>query len=225
MANKVRNRLIIKAAEPRLKEIVDFLAGEPDDYDRPRYIDFEKILPIPEALDPVSRDIGELGLAFLEQTTWLGYTPAEVKAQFDALDPDTKNECLKLGQRYRDNKKKYGHPTANEWRRAFWGTKSNGFNQEKRADNEIWFDTAWSGVGVLIATLSLKYPDTTFQYTFADEDTGCNCGFIEVRNGVFTATIPETGTKEAYEIAFEMRPEIRVMFTFDGKTYQYRKES
>jgi hypothetical protein len=225
MANVVRNRLVIKAIEPRLKEITDFLAGEPDDYDRPRYIDFEKILPIPDELDNENRDVGQMGLAVLEHSGWLGYSPEEVRSKFFALGKEDKDECLTLGQRYLDNKKKYGHPTAVEWCAAFWGTKSNGFNQKRRSDNEIWFDTAWGGVGGLIMVLAMKYPDVVFEYTFADEDTGCNCGFIVFKGTNIEAHIPDIGSREAYEFAFEMRPETRLMYTFDGKNYHLIMEN
>ena len=225
MANVVRNRLVIRATEQRLKEITAFLMGEPDENGRPRYIDFQKILPVPKALDPTIKTDGLMGWAVLEGKDCLGYSCEEVKKQFDALNADEKNEWLMLGQRYRDNHKEYGYATAVDWCVAFWGTKDNAFNQEKRADNEIWFDTVWSSVCGIVGLLGVKYSDAVFEYTFADDNAGIDCGRVNMEKGVAWMKIPEPNTKEAFDISFEMRPDSRAMYTFDGKTYQYRKES
>lgn len=221
MPNHVRNRLIIRAEEMKVKEITDFLAGEPDDEGKPCHIDFNKIVPMPEALkiDECSR--GDFGLAILKRTSHAGRPYKELKKEFDAMEQEEKNEILKLGQRYRNNVKRYGHKTWYDWRIDTWGTKWEAYNQERPRVNEIWFDTAWSCVHRLIHKLSQMFPEAIFDYTFADEDTGANCGMIVLKNGKSKMLAPENGSKEAYELAFEMRPEIRSYFHFDGTTYQY----
>lgn len=225
MANTVRNRLVIKASEPLLKEITGHIAGEPDDDGKPCHIDFNKIIPVPEELIVEESSRGAMGLAILERREFAGMMYPEAKKQFDQMLSEEKNECLKLGRRYRDNKKKYGYKSWYDWRVANWGAKWEAYNQERPRSNEIWFDTAWTSVGRLIAALAVRFPDAEFEYTFADESTGCNCGIILFRGQSIDSTIPKINTRDAYEIAFEMRPEIRRLFTFDGKTYHYRKES
>jgi hypothetical protein len=225
MANVVRNRLVIKAIEPRLKEITDFLAGEPDENGLPRHIDFQRIVPMPDDLPPTIRTDGIMGWAVLEHRGCLGYSKKEVKKQFDALRPEERNEWLMLGQQYRDNTQKYGHATGLDWCMARWGTQENAFDQEKRADNEIWFNTRYSHAGRLITALSLEYPEAVFEYSYAEDNAGANCGKVIAQNGAGWVRIPEPDTKEAFEISFEMWPEIRVLFDFDGDTYHLRKES
>jgi hypothetical protein len=224
MPNHVRNRLIIKADESLVKKITDFLMGEPEEDGSPCHIDFNKITPMPEDLMGESGSDGDWGLAILQRKEHVGRPYKEHKKQFDELKPERKNKILKLGQKYRDNKKKYGYKTWYDWCVANWGTKWNAYNQEKPAANEIWFDTAWSCVHRLILKLSQMFPDATFDYTFADEDTGANCGAIILKNGKGKMLVPDIGSREAYEIAFVMRPEIKSWFRFDGTTYQYKGE-
>ncbi len=169
MANVVRNRLVIKANKERLKEITDFLMGEPDENGNPRYIDFRKVMPVPAALPPTIHTDGVLGWAVLERRGTMGYSVEELQKEFDALTPEEQNEWMKLGQLYRDNYQKYGYATALDWCENYWGTTENAFNQEKRADNEIWFDTRYTNIGGIIDALNMKYPDATFEYTFDGE--------------------------------------------------------
>lgn len=221
MPNHVRNRLIIKADTTKVKEITDFLTGEPDEDGSPYYIDFNQIVPMPAALHVESGSRGEIGETILNKKGCLGQTYSEIKERFDALKPEEQEEYLKIGRQYISNRKKYGHTTWYGWAIENWGTKWNAYNQQKRADNEIWFDTAWSCVVRLIAKVAEKFPEAVFDYTWADEDTGANCGQVIIKNKDALAFIPERGSKEAYELAFEMRPEIREEYVFmDGK-YKY----
>lgn len=224
MPNHVRNRLVIKAAESQIKEVTEFLKGEPNEDGSPCYIDFNKILPMPDALQIESSSKGEMGEAILSKKGCFGLTYPELQKRFDEMTPEEQDECLKIGRQYRSNRKKYGHTTWYDWANANWGTKWNAYNQKRTAENEIWFDTAWSCVAGLIGKLSEKFPDVTFLYTWADEDTGQNCGQIFARNGQGWVSAPEGGSKEAYEIAFEMRPEIRCYYVFKDGEYKYNDD-
>lgn len=222
MPNHVRNRLIIMAEEARVKEITDFLIGEPDEDSSPYYIDFNKIIPMPSDLEVEAGSRGEIGEVILNKKGfYAGKSYTEVKEMFDKLKPEEQKEYLKLGRQYRSNRKKYGHTTWYGWAIENWGTKWNAYNQKRTADNEIWFDTAWSCVVQLIGKLSEKFPDAVFDYTWADEDTGTNCGQVIIQNKKAMASIPKCGSKEAYELAFEMRPEIREEYVFKDGKYKY----
>jgi len=224
MANIVRNRLVIKASEPLLQKITDFLAGEPDDEGKPCHIDFDKITPMPEALNIEECGDGDFGLAILQRKGHAGRTYAELRKTFDAMVPEDRKEILKLGRQYSDNVKLYGHKTWYDWSVANWGTKWNAYNGKMPKPDEIWFDTAWSCVHGLVCKLSLTFPEALFDYTFADEDTGANCGRVVLKNGKGKMHAPKYGSKEAYELAFEMRPELRSRFSFDGTTYHRIEE-
>lgn len=221
MPNHVRNRLIIRAEEAKVKKITDFLIGEPDEDGSPYYIDFNRIVPMPEALHIESGSWGEMGEAILNKKGCFGQTYFQIKERFEAYKPEEQEECLKIGRMYRSNRKKYGHTTWYGWALENWGTKWNAYNQKRTADNEIWFDTAWSCVVQLIGKLSEKFPDAVFDYTWADENTGTNCGQVIIQNKKAMASIPECGSKEAYELAFEMRPEICEEYVFKDGKYKY----
>lgn len=109
MPNHVRNRLIIRAEEARVKKITDFLIGEPDEDGTPCYIDFNKIIPLPEALQIESGSTGEMGEAILSKKGCHGLTYPELQKRFDGMKPEEQEECINLGRKYRSNRKKYGH--------------------------------------------------------------------------------------------------------------------
>jgi len=80
-------------------------------------------------------------------------------------------------------------------------TSSLGMTQKKT----IIFKTAWCGVLDLMLEVSRNFPECTFCYRYASEDTGSCTGEYELKNGVATLTNePENGTKKAYELAFEL---------------------
>lgn len=224
MPNHVRNRLVIKADESKIKEVTEFLKGEPNMDGSPCYIDFNKIIPTPEALQIECSSLGDMGEALLNKKECHGLTYSELQNRFDEMKPEEQEECLKLGRQYCSNREKYGHTSWYDWCCQNWGTKWNAYNQERPTENEIWFDTAWSCVAGLIGKLSKKFPDVTFLYTWADEDTGQNCGRVLARNGQGWVSAPEGGSKEAYEIAFEMRPEIRCYYVFENGEYKYNDD-
>lgn len=210
MANHVRNRLIIKADEKKIKEITDFLMGEPDDDGQPCYIDFNKIITMPAELKIESGSRGEMGEVILNKKGFYAGQPYEkVKEMFAKLSPEQQEESLKIARKYRSNRKKYGYTTWYDWRVENWGTKWNAFNQRKPASNEIWFETAWSCVIKLIGELGEKFPGVTFDYTWADENAGCNCGQIIINSGKGWIHDPSDQSKDAYDIAYELWPEFR----------------
>lgn len=209
MPNHIRNRLVIKADEKSVKEVTDFLMGKPFDDGSPRFIDFNKIIPMPESLMVEAGSRGEMGEVILNKKgKYAREEYPEVKKMFNKLSAEEQEETLKIARIYRSNRKKYGHATWYDWCCDKWGTKWNAYNQEKRADNEIWFDTAWSCVLNLVDILSKKFPKVIFNYTWADEDIGCNCGQAIVNNGKGWMDIPDDCSAEAMVIAMEMRPEL-----------------
>lgn len=121
--------------------------------------------------------------------------------------------------------KEQGIPTWYDWNRQNWGTKWNSYSCEKESWNIYTFETAWSPVPRIIQKISETYSDVEFVYSYADEDTGYNCGSIRFRNGKReTEFYPKGGSKEAYDIAFELRPDSSKYYTLKDGKYEYIEE-
>lgn len=107
------------------------------------------------------------------------------------------------------------------WNIDHWGTKWSAYECQRPAINVFTFETAWSSVPVIVEAISKAFPKVTIKYSWADEDTGYNCGRAIYRNGLLEEEKPEGGSIEAYDIAFELRPGYKDNYTLvDGK-YQY----
>jgi len=117
-----------------------------------------------------------------------------------------------------------GRPTWYSWNTENWGTKWNSYSNEKEADNVFTFETAWSSVIGLVEIMSRDFPDVEFLYEYADEDTGYNVGVVRLKNGIVDVYQPEGGSKEAYDIAFKLRPEYADGYVLVGDTYEYVDE-
>jgi len=111
------------------------------------------------------------------------------------------------------------------WNIEHWDTKWNAYSQEKVDDHTMRFDTAWGAPYAIFRALSEKFPDVTIKVRYADEDFGQNCGELEYRGGseTYNAGIEE-GSKEAYELAFDVKGYGADEYVYDEKkgTYVYR---
>jgi len=118
------------------------------------------------------------------------------------------------------------NPTWYRWSIDNWGTKWNSYSFEKIGKNEYKFETAWSSVVEMVKKMYEKYPFLEIEYTWADEDSGQNCGNILFSNGFAKKNIPEGGSKEAFEIVFSVDPSLKEIFKFCKKsdTYEYVDE-
>lgn len=111
------------------------------------------------------------------------------------------------------------------WNVENWGTKCTAYACERIGSNKFMFETAWSPVPEIINKISLKYPGATIHYTWADDDTGSNCGKQVYRNGLIDEVIPKNRTLKAFEIAFELRPyEADNYKLVDGKYVCFEEE-
>lgn len=107
------------------------------------------------------------------------------------------------------------------WNIDHWGTKWSAYSCERPAINIFTFETAWSGVPQIIEIISKEFPAVTIKYSWADEDTGYNCGRAVYHNGLIQKELPKGGTIDAYQIAFELRPDRADNYQLvDGK-YKY----
>lgn len=96
-----------------------------------------------------------------------------------------------------------------EWSIKNWGTKWNAYGQNDNRNTKdiIYFQTAWSSPIKLIQQLSEMFPLVRIELSYADEDSGSNTGIILFENGeVLEVTQPESGSKEGYDIYFDLNP-------------------
>ncbi len=188
-----------------------------------RFPDFSKIIPIPEDLYIESGSMGEAGMSHLYRIpTFMGLQ--EDDKRFDKMSDENKAKAIELGKKYKSNLDKYGFTTWYEWSIKTWGTKWNASSCEKESDNVYTFETAWSGVPELIRIMSANF-DGDIIYKFADEDTGANVGaFIFNKGNITSKNTPANRSKEAYDLAFELRPDYKENYKLVGDSYQYVEE-
>ena len=130
-----------------------------------------------------------------------------------------------LGREEEEMCRRDGRPTWYDWNRSNWGTKWNSYECEKLDDNIFIFETAWSRVECIIGKISQDFPDAKIIYTYADEDTGYNCGRLIFEKGQLQSSyIPADNTKEAYDIAFELRPHYKDDYMLDGDNYKSKDD-
>ena len=121
---------------------------------------------------------------------------------FDNITPMPK--WVYSGNLGEKEEKKYGKENCwYEWRCKNWGTKWNAFRTSSK-DNIIEFETAWNGVPELMSKLGVIFPNVEFEYMFADEDLGYNIGHYEFKDTQIHNHFFVKGSKEAYELAFEL---------------------
>ena len=97
-----------------------------------------------------------------------------------------------------------------DWRYKNWGTKWNAYGYKDgityyENKDQICFLTANSCALKIVEVLSRQYPDVLFEFRYADENLGYNCGEISVIAGeVINANLPQEGTCEAQKLAADI---------------------
>lgn len=227
MPNHITNRLIIKSDEQTIKEVLAFLKGEPYNNGSPCFIDFNKIVPIPDELMTDSTSLSGDGMYYLmakQKRFNRSSQGIDAIKRFDRLGKDMEEEALKLEKQYLHNIANYGFKDWYDWRIHNWGTKWNAYDQGFEEPNILWFNTARSGVVELIRKLSEKFPDVEFDYSYADEDTGNNAGKGIIKNGVSEVCDFPSQSNEAYELAFELQPDKKEYYELTDIGYKYKEE-
>lgn len=117
-----------------------------------------------------------------------------------------------------------GRPTWYDWNNENWGTKWNSYSCHKESDNVFTFETAWKGVPNIVTKMSVLYPDVELIYEYADEDTGHNIGSYVFKNGWVKQNQITSGSREAYELAFKLRPEDSEYYQLVNGNYEYKED-
>lgn len=148
---------------------------------------------------------------------------------FNRITPQPENIFLdNLGDDDRSVCKLLGRPNWYDWNRENWGTKWNAYqlNDERDTFDTVHFQTAWSAPKDFMYKLSTVFPAVKFKFSWADEDTGSNCGDLLIKNGdIIDGMVPINQSKEAYEICFSLHPDERQRYKLVGDRYEYDEDS
>ena len=165
MPNHVTNRLEIKADSETVQKVMNFLKGENEEDGTPCYIDFNRIIPMPEELLIDASSDGELGMEYLAAMQRKPfYTPDDLKAiqRVEELQEERRKEVLQLGASYLSNLEKYGYPTWYEWSIATWGT--NGMPMTNILKNRTSFGL--TQLGTACRNLFKNFPRYSLRSSF-----------------------------------------------------------
>lgn len=218
MPNYIRNIVRVVAEDANeVQQIFDSIRTED------RVIDFNKIIPCPEALKEMySTDLYAERVA-LWMCRDLMY-PAQKKMIIQEFE-DLKNKNIELlmqeAKSLLRNILEYGSSSGYRWCIENWGSKWNSFENKQKSENEILFETAWACPVKVLVALSKKYPTAKFECSFADEDIAYNCGSFSIKDGeIIEEYDPEGGSVEAYELAFQFWPERKEDYKLTEKGYE-----
>ena len=111
------------------------------------------------------------------------------------------------------------------WSVENWGSKWNCYDCIRVSDTVFQFQTAWSGVPKILDEISLNFPDIEIDYKWSDEDTGSNCAIIRLSNGIVDEYYLDNQSNEAYNLAFELRPECEEYYHKVDGIWEYNEEA
>jgi hypothetical protein len=228
MPNHVVNVLKVTGKKKEVDALFKSIKGEKFDDGEERLIDFNKITEMPESLS-VEPHIGIENavknamniplhsnqlIACLEAAN-----RSRIPSPKDFSEEDYKTFLICL-----DNVRKYGHISWYNWSIENWGTKWNAYSQKRINKSTIQFETAWSCVIGLMKTLAKKFPTLVLHYEWSDEDTGSNCGTATITDDLCESYSPKDQSKEAYELAFKLRPEYKKYYKLVNGEYVSKDE-
>lgn len=160
------------------KAVLDSLKGEEGDFD------FNTVIPFPEELNKLTAEF-KVFETQAEVDTYQAEQEAQYKnwPDFFAAQYEGKTHALTLEQ-HTELVRKYGpHLDWYNWKIAHWGTKWGAYDTERRDDETLKFETAWSFPEPVVVALSEKFPDTELVFEYADEDAGYNYGAVSYKGG------------------------------------------
>ena len=236
MPNYITNRLHLSGEQSRIDELLESIKGEES------IIDFNRIIPMPESLNIEAGSRTNNGLKaykdFIKVYTMDGTLekdllniPKESEESFLKMRSDIDHDTWELGRTAFQNEQKYGAKDWYDWRVDIWGSNWEAWDTFLSEDNTVEFYTAWSRVMPIVQKLAENYPDIKFEYSWADEDLGCNVGRAEFENGqVVHDEFLDSHSKEAFELAFELWgyediEEMGLAFNEKSGTYEWQDVS
>ena len=211
MPNNITNQLIVTAnTNEELQKFLGAIKGDNIMDEEQQAIDFNNIIPMPLALrnTEASSDVEDSIYYYLVKSNQehliariLRYSSAYNMDRFARHSDEKLADMMKVGEQYVDIFNKYGVKDWYDWSIKNWGTKWNAYDSSASMISDtsavVWFDTAWSGVPDIIQKLIEMFPNITFEYQFADEDMGYNCGSGYSDDGEFYFNMLEPNSEEA----------------------------
>lgn len=188
-----------------------------------RFPDLDKIVPMPEILKDLEPHSGIVNAVKKKYNASVSTDPILAAMQlhnrmdqtleFEGRDKEMFDKCCKA---YEETGFAYWY----DWSIANWGTKWNTYECERESYATFTFETAWSGILNMIQRMSAGCPGIQIRYEYADEDIGYNCGEYTLLDGeIIHENTPEGGSREAYELAFKLRPEYRDYYELKDGVY------
>lgn len=185
MANHIDNTLEIIGNEEQIKDVRTFLKGDLIKDGEKVYIDFNNLVKMPDQMQITANTSGEVAQFLLFGKCDLGnYTFKNAREYFNRLSEEEQLEGVNLAIQYQKNFVNHGASNWYYWCLKNWGTKWNAYNQSLRAENIIFFVTAWNGVPGLMEILSKRFPGVTFKYRWNDDFYGTTGGEGVFINGL-----------------------------------------
>ena len=192
-------KTIVKTEPKVLKDVLEKYSNKGE-------FSFNKVIPMPKALEIESGSRGEVGMMFLflnsndesykskinktfhslnmfHSDIFKDIRFSEIKDNFEKYKTDSNfAESIALGKKYIENYDKYGHATWYKWCNDNWGTKWD-VSQFSHDEDTMIFETAWDFAEPDFIELSKKFPEATFLCKFADESIRENSGIMKIENG------------------------------------------
>ena len=216
MPNHIQSKLVITGDADSIRRLIDTISTPNEDEGSTRYIDFEKIIPMPEILNNTHESSQKTwGLAYYsikenkpEIIQKFCYYLTDIEEKLAKYSEDGLKELYEFGKTAYEVYEKYGATSWYDWRIQNWGTKWNAYctttgDMDDENTYTIYFQTAWSHPYPVLEKLVSMFPELEFDYKFADEDfsynTGTGCG----SEGVLTMYYPNGGSDEAVQLYIE----------------------
>lgn len=160
MPNQIINRLTIIGTHEEVSLVLEKIKGDGQD----KFIDFNKISPMPKELEGtscptqiISQEEYDKQQKRIENNELMEH---EIKHGLSrGITQEMSNEFIE----------NFGFDNWHDWSLSNWGTKWNAYEQYMEDDNTICFNTAWATPFEVIQELSFMFPHMTFQVDFYDD--------------------------------------------------------
>lgn len=214
MPNNIQNRLVVTAnSNEELKEFLLRIKSNEQFDGKEQEIDFNQIIPMPMVLHgtEASSRTDDAIYYYLVKTNQEEMVNSILRhPQFYTIDrfagrsENELNELLEIGKKYVEIFKECGAKDWYDWRNSNWGTKWNAYETDSIMSLDgtsvtLLFQTAWSGVPSIISKLTEMFPELVFEYAYADEDMGYNCGTGWGQDGEYSYEYLKGGSEEAMQ--------------------------
>jgi hypothetical protein len=252
MPNHIANELEIEGTAEQVAEVKDFLSGKGMDGSEAS-MDFNNVVPMPETMDDkfidqgtkdAAKEFAELLGKHIEDLPLVNSDASRLLLSFMTAGSVFNKETImsmrnlpKLNRSHKEdvkdqwealftminNVKEHGHAWWYDWCCFNWGSKWGAYDSSVEGDSICWY-TAYSNSLTIVDQIAEKFPDVTFEYRYADETAGSNCGEVKYEGGVRSEeNFPDEESAEAYELSFKLNEGEREFYRYDEDegTYIY----